>query len=61
MLADAGLLTPDTATTARRMAGFRDVLVHGHAHVDDDLVVETVLNRLNDLEQLRTELATLAG
>ncbi len=49
-----------TAATARRMVGFRDVLVRGYAHVDDDLVVETVLNRLNDLEQLRTELAALA-
>ncbi len=60
VLADAGLLTPDTTANARRMAGFRNVLVHGYAHVDDDLVVEAVLNRLNDLEQLRAELAALA-
>ncbi len=60
MLADAGLLTPGTAATARRMSGFRNVLVHGYAHVDDDLVVDTVLTRLGDLERLRAELAALA-
>ncbi len=59
MLADDGLLTSDTAATARRMAGFRNVLVHGYADVDDDLVVEMVLNRLNDLEQLQAELDAL--
>ncbi len=61
VLADAGLLTPGAAATARRVAGFRNVTVHGHAHVDDDLVVEAVLDRLDDLEQLRTELAPLGG
>ena len=60
VLADAGLLAPGTAATARRMAGFRNVLVHGYAHVDDDLVVDAVLTRLDEVEQLRSELAALA-
>lgn len=39
------------------MAGFRDVLVHGYADVDDDVVVATVVSRLPDLDALQAELA----
>ena len=60
VLGEAELLTPPTVAAARRMAGFRNVLVHGYADVDDDLVVEAVLTRLPDLADLRAELAALA-
>ena len=60
VLGEAGLLTPPTVAAARRMAGFRNVLVHGYAHVNDDLVVDAVLTRLDEVEQLRSELAALA-
>lgn len=61
VLAEAGLLTEPTAGNARLMAGFRNVLVHGYALVDDDRVVDVVVNRLDDLDRLRHELAALAG
>jgi uncharacterized protein YutE (UPF0331/DUF86 family) len=60
VLGEAGLLSAPTVAAARRMAGFRDVLVHGYADVDDDLVVEMVLERLADVDRLRSELAALA-
>lgn len=60
VLAEAGMLTPTTAAAARLMAGFRNVLVHGYAVVDDDRVVDVILHRLDELDRLRAELAALA-
>ncbi len=42
------------------MAKFRNVLVHGYAVVDDGRVVEIILERLDDLDRLRAELAAVA-
>lgn len=61
MLGEAGLLSAPTVAADRRMAGFRNVLVHGYAEVDDDLVVETVLEGLADVDRLRSELAAPRG
>ncbi|MGH3096621.1 MAG: HepT-like ribonuclease domain-containing protein [Streptosporangiales bacterium] len=40
-----------------RMAGFRDLLVHGYARVDDEGVVELLHTRLGDLEAFRRSIA----
>lgn len=48
VLADHGVLDTDLAARLARAVGFRNVLVHGYAEVDDDLVVA----RLDDLDDL---------
>ncbi len=47
-LADAGLLGHELATRMAGAAGFRNVLVHGYAEVNDARVVEN-LDHLEDL------------
>lgn len=48
-LARHGWLPADLADTMARMAGFRNLLVHGYAGVNLDIVKDIVEHRLNDL------------
>ena len=48
-LAAHGVITPDTATRLRGLAGFRNVLVHEYAQVDLARLVEA-LERLDDFD-----------
>lgn len=45
LLARAGVLPDDLATSLAGSVGFRNVLVHGYADVDDHLVVEHLAHR----------------
>ena len=49
LLARHGVLDGDLAVRLAEAVGFRNVLVHGYAEVDDDLVVAN-LDRLDDLQ-----------
>jgi len=49
LLQRAGWLTEALAETLRRMAGFRNVLVHGYDDVDLNVVRDVLANRLDDL------------
>lgn len=46
-----GVLTGETGERIARAIGFRNLLVHGYADVDDDVVV-AYLGRLDDLQQV---------
>jgi uncharacterized protein YutE (UPF0331/DUF86 family) len=50
LLARHHLLEDDQAESVARAVGFRNVLVHGYAAVDDDIVVDA-LGRLDDLRR----------
>ncbi len=49
LLAQNGLVPPDLAQQLRRMAGFRNILVHGYQEVDLGIVRDVLENRLPDL------------
>jgi len=49
VLARQGVITAELAEVLARTVGFRNVLVHGYAEVDDDLVVAQ-LDRVDRLE-----------
>ncbi len=51
LLARAGWLDDDLATQLSRMAGFRNILVHGYDDVDLAVVEDIVRHRLDDLLQ----------
>jgi uncharacterized protein YutE (UPF0331/DUF86 family) len=51
------VLPPRLADTMARAVGFRNVLVHGYAEVDDDLVVG-FLDRVPELEEFVSRVAT---
>lgn len=51
LLARHGVLAEGTAERVARAVGFRNLLVHGYAEVDDDIVVAH-LDRLDDLQQV---------
>lgn len=50
LLGERGVLDASHAVRMSRAVGFRNLLVHEYAAVDDDLVVE----RLADLQDLRS-------
>jgi uncharacterized protein YutE (UPF0331/DUF86 family) len=49
-LEEAGVLPTDLAASLADAAGFRNLLVHRYADIDDGRVIEIVRNRLTDLE-----------
>lgn len=57
-LADAGIIGDDLATTMGGAVGFRNVLVHGYADVDDRLVVDN-LTRRDDLRRFVSTMTRL--
>jgi uncharacterized protein YutE (UPF0331/DUF86 family) len=48
-LANAGWLPPPQSDRLRKMAGFRNLLVHGYAAVDPEIVRDVVEHHLDDL------------
>jgi len=51
LLQRAGYIPPDLVTELEKMAGFRNILVHGYDSVDLAIVRDIVDNRLGDLER----------
>lgn len=60
VLAERGHLDPSEASTYAAMAGFRDLLVHGYAVVDDARVIEILHTRIDDLSRFRAAMASAA-
>lgn len=60
LLGREGLVAPTLADSLHAMAGFRNVLVHGYAEVDLEIVQDILYNHLDDLltfaEQVRNSL-----
>lgn len=54
VLGEQGVIPPDLARGLGRAAGFRNVLVHRYAEVDDDQV-RANLDRLSDLDDYVTQ------
>ena len=50
MLERAGWVTPRLALKLRKMAGFRNILVHGYLAVDSSIVRDVLERRLEDIE-----------
>ena len=57
-LTDEGIVSLDMGNTLREMKGFRNVLVHEYAKVDDQLVYEAVRTRTADFRRFTDEIRT---
>ena len=55
-LAAANIVSQDMKETLREMKGFRNILVHEYARVDDHLVYEAVRTRMNDFRAFADEI-----
>jgi uncharacterized protein YutE (UPF0331/DUF86 family) len=51
-----GIVSPSGARLLRQMRGFRNILVHEYASVDDELVFKYVKTRLGDFEKIRKQI-----
>ncbi len=60
ILGQAGVLPSGLAEDLARMAGFRNVLVHGYAGVDDVALLAFMRERLGDFDRFVTAVARLA-
>lgn len=49
LLHQAGLISREIAENLRAAAGFRNILVHGYADVDDRVTLDVLENHLDDL------------
>ena len=54
-LAGAGIISHSTKETAKRMKGFRNILVHRYGGIDDVIVYEMATDRLGDFERFKKE------
>lgn len=59
LLAENDIITPDLSRRLRRMAGFRNLLVHGYADIDNAQMLVTMRDNLQDLEEFLTAVFTL--
>jgi uncharacterized protein YutE (UPF0331/DUF86 family) len=57
VLAEHGYLPEADVPTLVAMAGFRNLLVHGYATVDDRRVIGTLHDHLDDLDRFRRSVA----
>jgi uncharacterized protein YutE (UPF0331/DUF86 family) len=55
-LAAAGILSPQTSEAIKEMKGFRNILVHEYARIDDKIVHEIARTRLVDFETFKGEI-----
>ena len=55
-LARSGVLSGTTAQTLRRMKGLRNLLVHEYGRVNDQIVFETIRDRLADFDACTREI-----
>jgi uncharacterized protein YutE (UPF0331/DUF86 family) len=61
-LGQRGVVSTAMAETLRRMKGLRNLLVHEYGRINDQLVFETLQNRLGDFDAFKAEvLAFLRG
>lgn len=60
LLQQAGLIDADLAASMARLAGFRNVIVHGYERVSLEVVEDVVRHRLGDLEAFADQMAHLA-
>lgn len=49
------VLKPATVENLKRMKGFRNLLVHGYAKIDDEKVFEILSDSLGDFEDFKTQ------
>lgn len=61
VLAEHGHVSEADVPTYVAMAGFRNLLVHGYATVDDARVIEILHTRLDDLARFGVAMAALPG
>lgn len=54
-LARQGVISASMAGTLKRMKGLRNLLVHEYGRVNDEIVFETVRQRLRDFEAFKQE------
>ncbi len=52
-LAGSGVISKEMRNTLRGMKGFRNILVHEYARVDDRLVYEAIKGKLRDFESFK--------
>jgi len=64
-LADHGMIPSDLAPRLRKMAGFRNLLVHGYAKVDPAIVAQVATRDVQDLlvfvDAMRSSLGLATG
>lgn len=61
VLAEHGHLSEDDVSTYAAMAGFRNLLVHGYAVVDDARVVDILHARVDDCRRFRAAAAAVVA
>lgn len=53
------LLSKEMAVTLKEMKGFRNILVHEYADIDDELVFRALKAKLNDFNKFKKEVASV--
>jgi len=49
----AGIISPQTRETLKEMRGFRNILVHEYARIDDRMVYEVARSRVGDFQEFK--------
>ena len=52
----AGIVSPEMLLMLKRVKGLRNVLVHEYAEIDDNIIFDTLVNRLEDFQKFKVEI-----
>ena len=55
-LGEAGVISSRMEGTLKEMKGFRNILVHDYAHIDEQIVFQMAKTRLGDFESFKQEM-----
>ncbi len=61
VLADQGIIAPETATRMMKAVGFRNLAVHAYRQLDWAIVHAIVVNHLDDFRRFMREVVAAAG
>lgn len=54
-LGEAGVISSRTEGTLKEMKGFRNIIVHEYAHIDEQIVFQMAKTKLGDFESFKQE------
>ena len=55
-LVNAKVITEEMGEKLKMMKGFRNIIVHEYSHINDEIVYDILINRLDDFKEFRREI-----
>lgn len=55
-LVNTEVITEEMGEKLRMMKGFRNIIVHEYSHINDEIIYDILINRLDDFKEFKREI-----